>query len=367
MRSIGEMARASGLTVSALRFYDGAGVLVPAMVDTETGYRWYAERQIRPARLVASLRRVGMPLAGITQVLRHLGDPETVRRLLDAHLRQLEAGLADARRELSRVHILLDFEEHPMSDVTTRVTVSGVDLAAALASVRFAVSHDPALPSLCGVLFEIEAAELRLVATDRYRLAVSRTRVGEVSGAAMRVIAPTAFVDEVWALLVGVETVSLTLTPRADGGEILVEAAGQRVTGHGMASDFPDYRRLVGDQLGDPAGDRGARRVTVDVAAIRTALAPGTVPSVVREHDGVASAVAVLGVDPDGCLQIVGEEAWQADEAGHVAVNREFLLEALDAGGPGQLVLELDGPISPLAVRTPDDERAFSILMPIRR
>jgi DNA-binding transcriptional MerR regulator len=40
MRSIGEMARASGLTVSALRFYDGAGVLVPAFVDPETGYRW---------------------------------------------------------------------------------------------------------------------------------------------------------------------------------------------------------------------------------------------------------------------------------------------------------------------------------------
>ena len=33
MRGIGEMARASGLSVSALRFYDGAGVLVPAEVD----------------------------------------------------------------------------------------------------------------------------------------------------------------------------------------------------------------------------------------------------------------------------------------------------------------------------------------------
>ena len=38
---IGEMARASGLTVSALRFYDGAGVLVPAAVDPATGYRTY--------------------------------------------------------------------------------------------------------------------------------------------------------------------------------------------------------------------------------------------------------------------------------------------------------------------------------------
>jgi hypothetical protein len=36
--SIGEVARASGLPVSALRFYDGAGVLVPASVDPRTGY-----------------------------------------------------------------------------------------------------------------------------------------------------------------------------------------------------------------------------------------------------------------------------------------------------------------------------------------
>jgi DNA polymerase III subunit beta len=73
LRSIGEMARVSGLTVSALRFYDRAGVLVPAVVDPATGYRRSAECQIRPARLLAGLRRVGMPLAEITRVLRRHG------------------------------------------------------------------------------------------------------------------------------------------------------------------------------------------------------------------------------------------------------------------------------------------------------
>lgn len=37
MRSIGEMARDSGLGVSALRFYDRTGVLVPAWVDPVSG------------------------------------------------------------------------------------------------------------------------------------------------------------------------------------------------------------------------------------------------------------------------------------------------------------------------------------------
>jgi DNA polymerase III sliding clamp (beta) subunit (PCNA family) len=47
-------------------------------------------------------------------------------------------------------------------------------------------------------------------------------------------------------------------------------------------------------------------------------------------------------------------------------VNREFLLQALDAGASGQLVLELDGPIRPLAVRVPGDDSRMSILMPVR-
>ena len=47
-------------------------------------------------------------------------------------------------------------------------------------------------------------------------------------------------------------------------------------------------------------------------------------------------------------------------------MNREFLLEALDVGAGGQLVLELDGPITPLALRDPARPGDVSMLMPIR-
>ena len=56
---IGRVAALSGLPVSALRFYDGAGVLPPAMVDPASGYRFYLPSQVATARLVAHLRRVG--------------------------------------------------------------------------------------------------------------------------------------------------------------------------------------------------------------------------------------------------------------------------------------------------------------------
>ena len=74
MRGIGRLARDSGLTVSALRFYDGAGVLVPAHVDPQSSYRWYSDEQVLVARLVARLRRVGMPVADIRRVVEHRDD-----------------------------------------------------------------------------------------------------------------------------------------------------------------------------------------------------------------------------------------------------------------------------------------------------
>jgi DNA polymerase-3 subunit beta len=344
---IGEIARASGLSISALRFYDGAGVLVPAEVDPLTGYRRYSDDQLRAARLVAGLRRVGMPVAGITRAVAELRDPPAVRRLLDEHLRRLEDGLADARRELSRVHALLDLQETTL----TRITLPAAALAAALDAVRFAACTDPELPVLGGVLFETGAAALTLVTTDRYRLAVAEA-AAEVSGPPGRLVAPLPFVDELRSLLTGDAEVQLTLTPELLGAEV----GDRHLAEKPMDVDFPDHRRLV------ELGAAGTRQVTVDVSALRSAI--DAAPAVPREHNDKQFDLTVLALDPAGPLRIAAEADWAADEDAHVAVNREFLLQALDAGGAGQLVLELDGPIKPLAVR---GTGTYSILMPVRR
>ncbi|MFG1777051.1 MerR family transcriptional regulator [Micromonospora sp. NPDC049051] len=363
MRSIGELARASGLTVSALRFYDSAGVLAPALVDPVTGYRWYTGDQVTPARLVAGLRRVGMPVAEIAAALR--SEPAQVHRMLDAHLRRLEDGLADARRELSRIRTLIDPEEHPM---TTRLVLSPVDLAAAVDAVRFAVATDPELPVLSGVLFESDTDGVRLVATDRHRLAVARA-AARIDGPAVRVLAPVAFVDEVRALL-GTEAGGRTgaggdtgavLTVAA--GTISVAAAGRTVDTAALPYDFPDHRRL----LRSAADDGPAHRLTVDADALRAALTSADAPVVTRRHDGVPLAVTVLGPDGRGGVRLLGADELAGErDAFRVGVNGGYLLQALDAAGRGQLLLELDGPIAPLAVRRPDDVDAFSVLMPIR-
>jgi DNA-binding transcriptional MerR regulator len=69
LASIGEFARLSRLSPKALRLYAELGLLLPARVDPGTGYRWYAATQLDQARLVASLRRIGVPLAQIRDIV----------------------------------------------------------------------------------------------------------------------------------------------------------------------------------------------------------------------------------------------------------------------------------------------------------
>ncbi|TDC39669.1 MerR family DNA-binding transcriptional regulator [Micromonospora sp. 15K316] len=355
MRSIGELARASGLTVSALRFYDSAGVLVPALVDPVTGYRWYADDQLAPARLVAGLRRIGMPVAEIAAAVR--AEPAAVHRLLDVHLRRLEDGLADARRELSRIRALVG-PEKPAG--TVRIALSRAELAYAIDAVRFAVGTDPELPALTGVLFDVAPDGLRLVTTDRHRLALARAGATRPAGPAVRVLAPAGFVDEVRALLDGDAAPEARLSVADD--TITVSVADRTVTVSPLPYDFPDYRRL----LRVAAGDAPAYRIPVDAVALRTALRRPGAPTIAREYDGVPIAVSVLGVDDRGGLRVLEPEEAGPGDGLRFGVNGDYLLDALDAAGGPQLVLELDGPITPLAVRRPDDDAALSILMPIR-
>jgi DNA polymerase-3 subunit beta len=336
VRTIGRMARESGLSVSALRFYDGAGVLIPASVDPGTGYRYYAPDQVVVARLVASLRRVGMPLAGIREVLAHRHDPNAVDALLDRHLRRLEQGLADARRELSCVRSLIEQEE-PVP--ATTVTVRGAELADALRAVRFAVGSDPEFPVLSGVLFDVTPETVTVVATDRYRLATANAPVVAMDGPPEAAVVPAELVDRIPQA----ETVSITVT----GGSIRVAAGDEVLDGELIAERFPDYRRLL--RTGD-------RPVPVDGSALRTMVEAAPTRRMHREQDGVEYEVAILESGPDGV---------RVTDGPGVAVNREFLLEALDAGGGGQLLLSLDGPIVPLVI-TGRAQRSMSLLMPVR-
>lgn len=60
--TIGAFARASRLSVKALRLYGDLGLLPPAHVDGATGYRYYAPGQLATAHLIGLLRQLDLPL-----------------------------------------------------------------------------------------------------------------------------------------------------------------------------------------------------------------------------------------------------------------------------------------------------------------
>ncbi|GAA1989194.1 MerR family transcriptional regulator [Kitasatospora viridis] len=95
--TIGAFARACGLSPKALRLYDELDLLRPDRVDPLSGYRYYRPEQLERARLVAHLRRIGVPLARI----RHLVEltPAQAADELTAHWHQVLAETA-ARQEL---------------------------------------------------------------------------------------------------------------------------------------------------------------------------------------------------------------------------------------------------------------------------
>ena len=133
-------------------------------------------------------------------------------------------------------------------------------------------------------------------------------------------------------------------------------AAGTEIAADCPDAEFPDYRRLLREAL--PATPR--HRVTVDAAGLRAALG----------DDGAGlPPVVALTVDDRGAVGVArprqpSTTARSGRQRGRGGSGD--MLEAVAAGGDGQLMLELDGPIRPLAVRRADDTRAFSMLMPIR-
>ena len=94
--TIGEFARLARLSQKALRLYDELGLLRPFRVDEWSGYRYYAPSQLEQARLVAWLRRLGMPLAQIGAVVD--AAPGRGRRRVAAFIRVTEADFAERQR-----------------------------------------------------------------------------------------------------------------------------------------------------------------------------------------------------------------------------------------------------------------------------
>ncbi len=115
--NVSELARRAGVTASAIRWYEAAGVL-PAPRRAANGYRRYGEGDLARLRLVVSLRRLGLApldagrLAGVC-VGRGATDLE------------LEPLIARQRREIARQRDDLERLEAELTDLELTIAAAG--------------------------------------------------------------------------------------------------------------------------------------------------------------------------------------------------------------------------------------------------
>ena len=107
--SIGVFSRRSRLSMKALRLYDRSGLLTPADVDPDTGYRRYRESQLATARLVVMLRRLNMPLAQVAEIV-SAPDP-VAAELLTTYWDAFERRVASQRELMSHIRSKLLSQE----------------------------------------------------------------------------------------------------------------------------------------------------------------------------------------------------------------------------------------------------------------
>lgn len=100
--SIGETAKRSGVSVRTLRYYDQIGLLRPAQVSVDNGYRWYGEAELCRLQEILFYRELAFPLRDIQIIL---SDPRYDRH--EALLRQHRL----LRMERDRLDRLLDVLE----------------------------------------------------------------------------------------------------------------------------------------------------------------------------------------------------------------------------------------------------------------
>lgn len=106
---IGQFAALARLSAKALRLYDENGLLPPARVDPDTGYRYYRPTQVADARLIRLLRAADMSLTEIAAFLR---DRRAER--LDAYGARLAARQAERERVLRYLRRTIG-EEHDVA------------------------------------------------------------------------------------------------------------------------------------------------------------------------------------------------------------------------------------------------------------
>jgi DNA-binding transcriptional MerR regulator len=127
--AIGDFSRMTHLSVTTLRHYHEVGLLPPAEVDPDSGYRFYGVDQVRVAQVISRFRSLDMPLDKIKAVL-EAPDPAARNHVIVEHMQRMESQLATTQSVVASLRSLL---ERPSAPIAISHRAVGAFRAAAIA------------------------------------------------------------------------------------------------------------------------------------------------------------------------------------------------------------------------------------------
>ena len=258
---------------------------------------------------------------------------------------------------------------------TPQVTSQGVHATVAAANLRRVVTQTAfaAAPensnqvTLTGVFVCIAERKLTMAAADGVRLSVSSCTADVVEP--LKVIIPARSAGILVRLLAGAEgDVAVWVTP--DKGKAVFSLDDTALAAQLIEGSYPDYDAIIPRSW--------TTRVVVDKEALRSAMAQAVIFA--RE----SGQMSILNVDPGdgvrpgqitvrarsvetGDVTVLGDAIVEGEPA-QVALNVQFLRQALDATLADHVALEMGAPTSPIAIRPVGPATRFveHVIMPMQ-
>jgi DNA polymerase III subunit beta len=310
--------------------------------------------------LVATVTRPGqvvLPARLMLDVARALPGPDVSLELRDAEQDvEIISGPTTFHIRTLRVD---DFPPLPDRAGELDVSVPAKAFVETIAKVARSASRDETRPILTGILVSASGSELRMVATDSYRLSVKETLLAEPLERPFEANVPARALQELVRIAGQMELETLTVSPRQN--QIVFSFDGVLLSSRLIDGQFPNYRQLLPERSEHEL--RLTREELTDVvrrisllaqknAPVRLAFVPGEVTVSARTPD-VGEASESLPVPFQG-------------EAFDIGFNPDFLRDGLESVESDELVLKLTSPLRPGLIESADGSGFVYLVMPIR-
>jgi protein phosphatase len=295
---IGEFSKRSGLSPKRLRSYASAGLLVPAAVDSSSGYRFYRLQQLHEAQLIDALRTAGFPLADIATVLRdRSGAP------LDAWAQRVRADAAEREAALRRARQLLAIDADPSA--TNVHQCPGRDVMMLRTAARTDIGH--VRPTNQDAVLCLD----RLVAVAD---GMGGAPAGEAASSLALAVVDAAFtgrsVDELEA---AVRAANRAIFERASADDDL-EGMGTTLCAVGLTGDGRFVVVNVGDSRAYLLRDGELQRLTQDHSIVADLVLRGELTEEeARHHPHRSVLTRAVGVGPTVEVDAVVQQAGPGD------------------------------------------------------